>query len=611
MATAFVPTFQQQAYTMRFFLCLLLFPSAFVQAQKKSGPVPPSVHYLLNVDTAQHRVNVEMRLRNVPDTFRLAMFAHPEYDDRFWRYVKDLRVENGSWKRQDSAVWRIQKSGDETVVLYTVQWPRREGFRPAWQPFLSATGGLVGGPHFYLYAVGKEAWPSTVQLKLPAGWRPETALPLMPDSTSFFAADVAALVDAPILVGRFKKWTFAVEGIPHTVAYWLSAKAETFAEDSFLNGMEKIVQGTKNLFGRLPYTEYRFLVMDDAYGALEHAASVTVGVPSADLKRNVSMYFPEIAHEYFHAWNLVRIHPAAFDGKVRYQSPPLAKELWWSEGATMYYADVLLRRAGLPAPEPSRLEHLKELLTQYYNSPGNYKCAPEKVSLAQNAPNGMLGDYTAGPHLQGELIATLLDIFIRDATDEKKSLDDVMRKMGERFGGEKGFVSADVERTASEVCRDNLRPFFKKYVYKAAPLPFNDYLRLIGLETKLTWKEAVGDDGKPLPDLEVYAWQKPSSTNVLLGLVSPTGIWGRAGLHTGDEILYVNEQAIKTPRDFYAFLRSKKFGDTLALAIKQNGQKKNIRLVLEGYKKAVVTIAETAATEKGKRLREGWMKAEK
>lgn len=548
-------------------------------------------------------------MHTVSATFRLALFAHPEYDDRFWRYVQNIEVENGTVQREDSALWRIRKSGAETVIRYTVRWPRSEGIRPAWKPFLSPTGGLVGGPHFYLYVVGRESSASTVQTKLPAEWKTETSLQRLSDSTSFFAPDVAALVDAPILIGRFKKWTFAVDGVPHIVAYWPSAKAEPFAEDSLVNGMAKIVRQTKDLFRRLPYPAYHFLLMDDAYGALEHAASVTVGVPSADLNKNISMHFPEIAHEYFHAWNLVRIHPVAFDGKVRYKAPPLAKELWWSEGVTMYYADVLLRRAGLSTPEPSRLDHLKELLAQYYNSPGNYKLSPEKLSLAQNAPNGMLGDYSAGPHLPGELIGILLDVFIRDATDGKKSLDDVMRKMAERFGSKKGFVSADVEKTIGEVCNRNVRPFFEKYIYKAGPLPFNDYLRLIGLQTKLTWKEVLGGDGKPLPDVDVYAWQKPSSAKVLLGLISPTGGWGRAGLHTGDEVLAVNETPIKTPRHFYAQVRAKAVGDTLKLAVKQKEQKKNVRLVLGGYKQAVVAVTETPATEKEKRLREEWMKA--
>lgn len=588
-------------------LHFLFFNLLFFYGQAQTKAQAP-VRYLLDVDTAQHVVNVEMRLQNKSDTFRLAMYAHPEYDDRFWRYVKNLAVENGTVLREDSALWQIRKSGSKTIIRYTVQWPQTEGIRPAWKPFLSATGALLGGPHFYLYAVGKEDAPAEVKLNLPANWQAETALQTTKDSLNFFAPNVATLVDAPILVGNLKKWTFSVDNLPHTVAYWYAPAAQSFSEDSLVDGIKKIVQQTKSLFGSLPYKTYKFLLMDDAYGALEHATSVTLGLETSALAKDASSYFVEIAHEYFHAWNLVRIHPVAFDWKVRYKNPPLAKELWWSEGVTMFYADLLLRRAGLPGTAPSRIDHLKELLTQYYNSPGNYNLSPETVSVAENAPNGLLGDYSASAHLQGELIGVLLDAVIRDKTGGKKSLDDVMRKMAEGFSGEKGFLSTDVEKALTDVCSCNVHPFFANYVYKAGLLPFNDYLQLIGLKTNVEWKDAVDDNGKPLADLNVYAWQKPSSSDVLIGIISPTGLWGRAGLHTGDVLLAMDNLEIKTPRDFFGRIRSKRFGDTVLLLIKQKGAVKNISLLLKGYKQATVSVVQVETSPKQLQLREAWMK---
>ncbi len=56
----------------------------------------PVVHYTLRVDSADlSAFDVELRLRNVRDTFRLALAAHPEYDDRYWRYLIGLRAESG------------------------------------------------------------------------------------------------------------------------------------------------------------------------------------------------------------------------------------------------------------------------------------------------------------------------------------------------------------------------------------------------------------------------------------------------------------------------------------------------------------------------------------
>ncbi len=570
----------------------------------------PIVYYILNVDTTTRTVKVEMHIRNIKDTFRVAMFTHPEYDDRYWRFIKDLRVENGSATREDSAVWKIRKSGSETVITYSIQTPPAERQRAAWRPFLSSTGGLIGGPHFYIYIIGAELAPAHVQVKLPKGWQAATGLELTSDPTTFFAPTIGLLVDGPILLGNLEKWTFHIDGVPHHVIYWSSMHATNFNKPAFVDGIKKIVEQAKNLFGRLPYREYNFLIQDDSYGALEHANSVTLGAPSDGLAKNVDGYFEEIAHEYVHAWNLVRIHPVVYDGKVSFKKPALSKELWWSEGLTMYYADVFLRRAGLIDPGETRIDHLKNLLRRYYNQAGNHKVSPEKVSLAAYAPNGMLGDYMASTHLQGELIGILLDIMIRDVTGNKRSMDDVMRKMNERFSGEKGFTTKDVEQAVSEVCGCNVHSFFEDHVRGNKPLPFNKYLSAIGLQTTVGWKEAVSDDGKPLMDLKVYAWQDHASGDVLLGVSDPASPWAKAGLHTLDKLVSVNGSAVNDPSDFYSRVRPAKIGDVITIETKKGNSIIRTNVTMRGYQQSIVTIDEIKPTEKQKRLKEKWMSAE-
>ena len=83
----------------------------------------PVISYRLRVDSADlSGFAVEMRIRHAPDTFRLAMAAHPEYDDRYWRYLKGLRVETGDGMamavREDSAVWRVVAPGGDLLVRY-------------------------------------------------------------------------------------------------------------------------------------------------------------------------------------------------------------------------------------------------------------------------------------------------------------------------------------------------------------------------------------------------------------------------------------------------------------------------------------------------------------
>src|SRR2546429_334748 len=337
----------------------------------------PVVGYTLRVDAGDlSGFDVELRLRNVPDTFRLALVAHPEYDDRNWRFVEALRVETlhgaATVAREDSALWRVVATGGEALVRYRMRLPPPESPRAAWRPFLAATGGLVGGPHSFLYVVGGTLAPSHLTLELPPEWQIATGLEPTVDPHTFFAPTVGVLVDSPLLVGRLRSWRFAVDGVPHRVVYWPLPDAAPFDTAALVGSIERLSRQAVALFGRAPYRDYSFLLEDGAQGGLEHRSSVTLGAPSAELARD---------------------------------------------------------------------------------------------------PRALLG----------ELLGTMLDLIVRDATNGARSMDDVMRAMLERFSGERGFAGRDIERTVTAVCGCNVRPFFDTHVRGSRPIDFDRYLRLVGM----------------------------------------------------------------------------------------------------------------------------------
>lgn len=561
----------------------------------------PVIGYTLLVDAADFSFfEVEMRLRNVPDTFRVAMVTHPELDDRFWRYAEDMRVEtkngNGKILREDSALWRIVVQADEVILRYKIHLPSPpEGQRAAWRPFLSPTGGLVGGIHSFMYVVGATLAPSYITLKLPQGWMPATGLETTADPSTFFAPSVAVLVDAPILIGHFKTWQFTVDHVPHRVIYWPLPNAVSFDTTTLVSNIQKFVQQSILLFGRLPYREYSFLLQDGAFGALEHCNSVTIGMPSAQLAKDIANNLGTIAHEYFHTWNLMRIRPVEF-GDVSYKTPTLSRGLWWSEGVTIFYADLLLRRAGLPAFDSTRIKHLEAFMGGYYSNPGYIHNSAEKISLAADGPPGMLGDYSASTHVQGDLLGTMLDLIIRDATNGKYSLDDVMRKMMERFSGIKGFSNRDVEQIAAATCGCNVHQFFQDHIYGSKPIDFNKYLLLAGLRSHITWTNASDSAGKPVADLRVFSYQTPGNNAVKLRIIDPSGCWGKAGLHTGDVIVTMNKSAIKTVNDFRQIIRGFQIGDIVIIEIQRPTGLVQMKVAVSGYKQSIVHIEDINET---------------
>jgi predicted metalloprotease with PDZ domain len=112
----------------------------------------------------------------------------------------------------------------------------------------------------------------------------------------------------------------------------------------------------------------------------------------------------------------------------------------------LFYADLLLRWGRLQVYDSSRIDHLETLLKRYFNSPGHYKISAEKVSEAAYGETGMLGDYNASTHGQGEVIGSMLDIIVRNATNGRRTMDDMMRKMMEKYSGEKDLPAEILKR---------------------------------------------------------------------------------------------------------------------------------------------------------------------
>lgn len=573
----------------------------------------PTVQYIIHVDSTDlSGFQVEMRLSALPDTFSLAMARHPEVDDRYWRFVKDLRAETasspGTVTSVDDGVWRVIAPGGRAIVRYRMQLPPPQPLRAAWKPFLARDGGLVGGPQSLLYIEGATLAPAVVTLDLPAGWDAATGLEPTSDPRTYFAPTAGVLLDSPILIGTFSDRHFFVDGVPHRIVYWSLAGTPAFDTLTLTRGIEAIARQAIGIFGRAPYREYTFLLQDNAYGALEHLNSLTLGAPSADLAKDPTGLLEEIAHEYFHTWNLLRIRPAEW-GDVTPHPPRQPAELWVSEGITMYYADLLLRRAGLPVEDSTRTDHFARLMERYLARRSGYaKYSAEQVSRVANEVPGALGDYLLSTHLQGEILGTMLDWKVRNATRGRRSLDDVMRKMMEGFSGAAGFSDHDFEATTEAVCGCKLAAFFGAYVRGHKPIPFDDYLRMIGLRAEVSWAPARNDSGQQRPDLRVTSWMPPGVHNPALLLLTPESAWGTAGLHTGDRVLRLDGAPISDPAEFRAALSRLKIGQPAQVAIERGGQTFGVRVVIRGYDVPTVTLVPIErVTARERTLAEAWM----
>lgn len=597
-------------------LYMLITVTPFVISASAQPKKLPQIDYILTVDSTDYSgYTVEMQIHNAPNVFKLAMATHHEYDDRFWRFVQNFKVTasqgGASFVKTDSALWRIAVTGNTATISYKINLPQ-QATNFAHRPFLSAAGGLVGDIHSFMYMPDDIHIVSTVTFRFPQTWQIATGLEPTKKVNIFTAPSAQSLLDCPVLIGRLRKWRFTINDVPHTIAYLPVANAAPFDSSMFVSNIKKIVQQAMNLFNGMPYKHYTFLLEDGRVGALEHNNSLTLGASSEMLATNMKELYETLAHEFFHTWNLVSIQPTEYT-PLNYGPQQTSAGLWFSEGFTMFYADLLLRRAGLPladAADSTRLTHLQSLITRYYSDTGNTVIAPGKVSLASNALPGMLGDYEASTHLQGELLGSMLDLIIRNASGSKKNLDGVMRLMYKRFRN-KGFYAADVEQAAKDVClcNDDVQLFFKDYVYGGNAIDFNKYLKLAGLQFQLAYAPATNNDLQPAPDLRAYVWQPSGDSFYHIAVTSPVSCFARVGIHTGDIIMALNDKIIGKRQDFYTALNTLHINDTLQVTTKRNGSTIKIPVVITGYNKPIVKIIQlNNSSTQQQRLLELWEK---
>lgn len=191
-----------------------------------------------------------------------------------------------------------------------------------------------------------------------------------------------------------------------------------------------------------------------------------------------------LVHEYFHHYNVKRIRPFEL-GPFDYDKGNRTNQLWISEGLTVYYEYLILRRAGLIDTE-TFLAFMENQINTLENDQGRHhqSLAEASYSTWEDGPFGASEgeDKAISAYNKGTVVGLLLDLQIRDAKDNKKSLDDVMKKLYWHFYKKenRGFTDAEFRRTCEEVTGTSLADLFA-HVYTTKDLEYDSILGPVGL----------------------------------------------------------------------------------------------------------------------------------
>ncbi|MGE0801846.1 MAG: M61 family metallopeptidase [Lautropia sp.] len=334
---------------------------------------------------------------------------------------------------------------------------------------LDASHGFFNGTSVFLAVRGREAEPCSVDILAPAGsrfrnWRVATTLPRAGGEHGaelygfgrYHAADYDELIDHPVELGTFALAGFSVGGCRHEIAVTGRIDADL---RRLVRDLKPVCAAQIALFEpqarRAPMSRYLFLTMavGDGYGGLEHRASTALlcsrnALPwpgMAGVNDGYRTFLGLASHEYFHTWHVKRIKPARFE-PYDLDRENYTRLLWIFEGFTSYYDDLMLCRTGA-IDAVTYLQGLQRSIRSVLAGPGHRQQSVAESSFDawikyyrqdENSPNAIVSYY-----VKGSLVALCLDTTIRARTRSRRSLDDVMRLLWQRYGKPRRRPAAD------------------------------------------------------------------------------------------------------------------------------------------------------------------------
>jgi predicted metalloprotease with PDZ domain len=483
------------------------------------------------------RVSLDTACASLPCDFQLPAWSATYQLRNFAQYVGPVRAETADGEQVElrktgPSRWRIASAPQQAIRLTYDVRADRDG------PFGSQARSdrvTVNLPQILLYAEAERDKPAYLKFEnVPKGFREALALPHW--GGYYEAVSYDRLVDTPVLLADFKEDAFQVGGKSiRVVAYGPGAGRRMGA----LRGTaRKVVKTAMDLMGEdSSFEGYTFVYVfaHAAGGGMEYRDGTLIFGP-ADCP---TCRMDELtAHEFFHRWNVKRIRAASME-PVDYSRPVLSPSLWFAEGVSSTYARFLLAAAGITT-ERDMLSRLEERINQYESRPARLTQSAEESSIdawLEGDPSYHRPDRSVSYYLKGELIGYLLDLEIRGRTENRRSLDDVLRRLDQDYA-QQGRLFDDTRgliEIASDVADSDMTAVFDELVRTASPIDWDHYLGRAGLHLERisrTWR----DSGMSLAS--------PPGEGIMVSMITPAGTAEKAGIQVGDRLVEIDGQRV-------------------------------------------------------------------
>ncbi len=547
---------------------------------------------------------LEVRMsRSSPGRYALHEFAKNVYDVRATGADgSPLEVE-----RPNPHQWNVRGHGGTVTFRYTLYADRADGTYSA----VDRTHGHLNMPATFAWARGQGNRPIELVVNVPegSGWKVATQLAPTSDPFRFTAPDLYYFLDSPTEVSDFWLREWDVEG--QTVRVALHHDGSTPDAERYAEAAAAIVDASRDIYGELPdfdYGTYTFLACYLPWASgdgMEHRNS-TILTSSGSLESNMTGLLGTVAHEFFHAWNVERIRPATLE-PFDFEEANMSRELWFAEGFTSYFDDLILWRAGLISQETfgARMGGIANSVT---NARGRRYFSPVEMSMQapfvdaassidpDNRENTFLSYYTWGSG-----VGLALDLMLR-ARDPAVTLDDLMRDMWVTHGiPETPYDVSDLEGALARVTGDGAfaSDFFDRYVRGSEAPDYAALLARFGIEVAPARANSAW--------LGQLSLRFEEGAAVVLSTPLEDSPLYEAGVDRGDRIVSIDGRAMTGRGALDGVLASKAPGDLIAIRYESRGETFTTEVALAADAALVGRwIPDGSATPAQRALRAAW-----
>ena len=513
------------------------------------------IFYTIDCDNSQQhfiKIKVQFPVDENKTIIHLPSWRPGRYElGNFAKNIKNFKVFNDqnkavNFQKINKDSWEI--SSYETKYI-RIEYQYYANELNAGSSYYNENQLYVNPVNCFLYAEGKEQFPISLELNIPENYT--IASPLVQENNFLLAENFDELADSPFICSKnLEKQTYSVADTNFHI--WFNNQLNIPWErviDDFRNFTKKQIED----FGEFPVSEYHFLIQslpNLAYHGVEHLKStvITLG-PSYDLFEN---RYDELlgvsSHELYHVWNVKSIRPKELL-PYNFKKENYSELGYIYEGITTYLGDLYLLKSGVFSLE-NYLRELSKQFQKHLDNPGRFA-----YSVSQSSFDTWLDGYVPGVpgrkvsiYTEGCLLAFVMDAKIRKATNNKRGIEEVMKRLYYNFAqNNKGYTEKDFIDQLENICGYSFQDFFNDYVHGSTPYEtiLLEALDFFGLELFQTPSNSYSEANLGMKTVH-------QSNHLLISAIYPGSPADMAGLSLGDELIALN--TIKLNHDLDSYL---------------------------------------------------------